>query len=339
MPLKFNAINNEEERASATFFDDGKLNSDHNQVWPDLLDTDLFDNIWIKRVDDGSGKPLKITRIRVVLNNIEICDQGFMPYMKVLDKTNICEYIRRHRLSYINNINNSILHSAALEIGKSWSPKYGGLWQYIIPPGGSKEWLKQPENWCTEFFDWILRKNGYIGGTESKIHQHRKMVCWFRRYSEFLAPNISDSPDYCRIPLSNGIYVAPPKEKRITWDYLWDSIQPGYYSRVKSWRSGPIGPEDDRRDCDDGDYMGHSTIFISWCDIYGNPISVPNNSTHYFFLGLGGNQSESHWTDFGRVCIKIFDIVNYWPPNKSPDIVWRRKAKDPCGMYDGFGVI
>ena len=140
---------------------DNKTRNLHNFPWPiNAMATDLLDNI---SIIVESGKRVKISRVKIVLNKITICDISFSPYPEI-DANNplhLAGYIRNRRLNMLREYtdsSNPILHAAALEWGKSWSPKYGGVWLQ----NDNGEWYVKPVNWCSEFASWAIRQGSNL---------------------------------------------------------------------------------------------------------------------------------------------------------------------------------
>jgi len=135
-PFKFPIKFEKDEIATICFFDGQGINgTTHFEVmeipWPDQLTTDIFDYIWLERVNKNSvGRDLKIKRIEVILNDVNICNIGWPHYNTCRQYLDISPFIERDRLAALryNDNRNSMLKLLAGELGQAWSPKYGSKW-------------------------------------------------------------------------------------------------------------------------------------------------------------------------------------------------------------------
>ena len=263
---KFEKIDQFHEAAKITFYNNGVFNSNYKDMFKGPVDTDLFDHVYLQRDSCGFNDPMEITNVKIWLNDVVICDASFNP-PKVLikkERLDLTNHIKHHRLSKINFSDNTILRTAALEIGKAWSPKYGGEWLCKIYPRGKRVWESDPKAWCTEFCRWVFRSATSYLDIPDNVNWHNEMAEWFMERGLYIDPN-PDNINYC------------------AFEDLGSRIQPGYYSRVRSWLSNPDHIVEDVLGHQD-DSVGHSTIFFKW----GNMDS--NNFAH--FKGLGGSQND-----------------------------------------------
>jgi len=343
--IKFNEIDNRLERARISFFQHGEINLDvlrtpigRDYGWPVNVDTDLFDHITLEVRDDGSNELFLLTHIRVVLNGIVILDRSF-EQRRVEKYFQMDRYIGEYRLSRVPHSDDSpVLHTAALELGKSWSPKYHGLWEKITSNQGDIRFFKsQPKDWCSEFVAWCLYQateleppfNSISGTHLARYFNGRCFQSDIFNQNRMITPNanvilwdvVKDSPkkyDFIGNCDINGKTYMNNNRCCRSWDDLPTSVEPGYYAKV--YRGRFINEP----------FSGHSTIFVCWL-----PTFEINQSTNFFY-GLGGDQGNV-------VKILTFSISKtdstaaiYWKDTENEPLV-ELQAFGDYGYYDGFG--
>ncbi len=309
---------------------EGNINAD---IWPFKLDTDLFDAIHLKI---PNGKTAETALITVVLNGITILGPD-MHFDRITGTLNLSRYIAECRLQQVpHSMKSPVLHRAALELGKAWSPKYGGVWEK-----DEGRFKAKPEKWCSEFAGWVIRKATkleppegdvsvsdmarYFMGLEEDsdlqgfcrfIGPNKRIVIWDNRektvnntgkldpeFREELGPNpVGGYP-------TEPTYYFEKNPRYCPWKELGTRVKPGYYVKTKRGRDKGL------RGWSSGNEQADWLLGLVGVDIEEGKTKEHGHSTLFVgwvggfhesrsqneFRGLGGNQN-------GRVCIKIFKI-------------------------------
>jgi len=301
--------------ASVSFYQDGHNVND--QIWPDSLDTDMFDKITIC----PRGGSIDLRHIRIMLNGLYILDRDINRHIDEDETLDLGPMIAFHRLEQVPGaFNNLILMKAAYELGKAWSPKYGKIWPKVyLEKKRDMYWFKPtPGDWCSEFCSWVFRHSTNLKDLPDGDIWHKDLAKYFEDINRFIAPDHSNQRKTIFISYAN----------------LFNAIKVGYYARVRSWQSGPLGNHIGLNDEVEDD-VGHSTIFVRW-----SGLTIPNNPVkRKYFLGLGGSQDNI-------VCIKTFSVSSMNPTTDDklnenlPDVVWNQFAYNAYKKYNynGFGI-
>ena len=224
--------------------------------WPDVLNTDLFDHMWIEFIPRTEFKYLAIENIRIVLNSVEIMNNSpgivLTPGIRFVPLAKIIESARLDRVA--GSRSSVILATAALELGKAWSPKYvgeayGSHWENP----NNNDWSTYP-GWCNEFALWVLDHVGL----PVPYQNPNDIINYFRRENKWISPGNVDKPPY---------------------SFLLRNIHPGFYTHIKSWWDNYFGPPFKSY---------HATFFIRWSNpgVSGFDPALPIN----YFEAINGNQ-------------------------------------------------
>jgi len=242
IPFKFPIKFGKDEIATVCFFDgQGESGTTHFEImeipWPDQVNTDIFDHIWLERVNNNSvGKDLKIKRIEVILNDVNICNIGWPQYKICRQYLDISPFIERERqdaLRYHDNPN-SMLKLLAGEFGQAWSPKYGEEWKERLPWTAATTFVPNPWNWCDDFANWAMFMGGKIKNYSSCYHNLDNMNQWLIRHNYFILPYNTPysfvgqyaKPGYYANPHRHATFflywVPPVPSVRFSYDELYD---------------------------------------------------------------------------------------------------------------------
>jgi len=229
-------------------------------------------------------KPIELTYFNLTFNGNYLVDNHFTPSLPIIksEPIYIDDAMSNHGLKRISYNLNSYLRCAVGEYGSSHNYKYEKSrfeWD-----GKNGIWV--PPEWCGEFLCWVLETVDPIRFYNLWDNTEH---CYVRNY--FKPNNLYISPyaEINKIPYRGNIYPD-------FYQYLGSLVKPGFLASTKI----------------------HITMFLSWCDKYGDPrpfISDKNKGPNYF-LGLGGSQNN-------KVAINIFSI-NYFDDGVS-NIIWYRK--------------
>ncbi|HPQ69627.1 MAG TPA: hypothetical protein PKW95_10905 [bacterium] len=227
-PLKFNKMSDHSdlEEASAWFFqgamNGGTTNRENMEIfWPDQLNSDIFDHIWLERADDNSGEPLLIKKVEIVLNEICICRVVWPRYNTVSNYLDLSPHIERDRqdaLRYRDNPN-SMLKLLAGELGQAWSPKYGSKWlKFHFDNPDRFVFTPHPRNWCDDFANWAMFTNGKIENYSSWYHDIDVMTERLIENNYFILPYNTPYP-LLRNYVKPGYYANP--HRHATFFLYW----------------------------------------------------------------------------------------------------------------------
>ena len=290
------------EVAKLVLFRKGEENNIVKNKFPNHLLGDTFDHV---RLEVQGNRTIRLRRVEIKLNGITLLNKDYdnvqVPLV-VFD-----EAIRQRRLKYVDHSTNPIIRAAADEIGKSWSPRYGNVWEKMSDP---------KPIWCSEFASWAI-KLGTNGRIDPNENNHSigdpEIISYLRRRTGFITS---------ALPPSENILDHPIQMYVVGFGKLMNLIRSGYYIPMSEQKIiTSLGQSITRGGV-------HSGLFCKWRHkISANELKM---------LTIEGNNG-----DVVNTAERILSTAEH---RRQSDVLWDKTRIIPLDsmyrqfVYDGFGI-